>query len=345
MYSEGRRTAARGFAMLPEEDRIDVMTDYDHYRNDHGPDLGDSSGPRMPDEYIPAWPPPPRRPVLAEAVAEPPSRPQPPTHPRRRRLALPAVLFVLTCLTTFAVGGWLYAVPLMTILVFHEMGHFIQTLRYRVPASLPFFIPMPLAYLGTMGAVIGMEAHKGDRRALFDIGITGPLAGLVPTIIFCVVGLQLSEVKALPEGPGQGIFLGEPLLFQWMSHHIFGQLPEGKDIVLHPMAYAGWVGLLITALNLIPIGQLDGGHILYALLRQRAHQVATALLFAAVAAVVIFGYWAWMLMLLLLIIIGPAHPPTANDNAPLGAVRVALGIFALALVPIGFTPMPFKFMM
>lgn len=260
----------------------------------------------------------------------------------RRRVMLPAVLFALTCLATLDVGGWLYAVPLMTILVFHEMGHFLQALRHRVPASLPFFIPMPYTYLGTMGAVIGMEAHKGNRRELFDIGITGPLAGLVPTIIFCIVGLHLSEVKQLDPQAGETVMLGEPLLFKWFSYEIFGPLPEGKDIQLHPVAYAGWVGLLVTALNLIPIGQLDGGHILYALLRQRAHVVATALLLGAVAAMVIFEYWAWTLMLLLLIIIGPAHPPTADDYAPMGRFRFVLGVLTLAFVPIGFTPMPFK---
>ncbi len=212
----------------------------------------------------------------------------------RRRWRLPLLLFVATCLSTLEAGGadvtlgehwWAdllmgfrYAVPVMTILICHEMGHFIQAHRYGVYASLPYFIPMPLSPLGTLGAVIAMEPRVGHRRALFDIGITGPLAGLVPTLIFLVVGLQHSRL-GIPSG--HGMFYGDPLLFQFLAHCILGPIPQSYQVVADPMAFAGWVGLLVTSLNLIPIGQLDGGHILYALLRKKAHKVASLLLFGA----------------------------------------------------------------
>jgi len=271
--------------------------------------------------------------ILAEVVPEQPAR----ARPRRRKFWLPLGLFVATCLSTWLVGGLEYAVPLMIILVCHEAGHFIQARRYGVRASLPFFIPMPFSPLGTMGAVIAMEARIGDRRSLFDIGITGPLAGLVPTLAFCTIGMHLSEYN-----PGRDAF-GDPLLFEWIARCVLGPRPAGEVICAHPMAFAGWVGLLLTGLNLLPVGQLDGGHVLYALLRTRAHQVASLLLLAAAAAIVYFGYYVWMLMLMLLMFMGPNHPPTANDNVRLGPIRTTLGWLTLAFIPIGFTPTPFLF--
>lgn len=258
----------------------------------------------------------------------------------RRQVLLPIVLFVATCYTTYDTDGPVFAAALMLILTMHELGHFFQALRYRVPASLPFFIPMPYSPTGTMGAVIGMQAHVGDRKALFDIGITGPLAGLVPTIVCSLVGLRLSEVIDVA-GHRQGMMLGEPLLFKLLTWLTFGPLGESQDVALHPLAFAGWVGIFITGLNLIPIGQLDGGHVLYALLLRRAHRVAAFLFFSAVMAIAIFGYWEWSVMLMLLFIMGPMHPPTADDTVPLGTARTVLGWLTLAFVVLGFTPQPF----
>ncbi len=275
--------------------------------------------------------------ITASTVPEPLPREAPRPHVARRRIRLPAVLFLATCASTFFVGGWVYALSLMTILVFHEMGHFLQARRYGVPASLPFFIPMPFSPIGTFGAVIGMDARVGDRKALFDIGISGPLAGLVPTLIFCILGIQRAEAQL---AQGTGLQFGEPLLFQFLSWLRFGPLPEGYTVYIGPMAFAGWVGLLITSLNLLPIGQLDGGHILYGLLQRKAHGVATFLLLAAAGAVVAFGYYGWTLMLFLLFLMGPKHPPTADDNVPLGAGRTVLGWLTLAFILIGFTPNP-----
>lgn len=119
-------------------------------------------------------------------------------------------------------------------------------------------------------------------------------------------------------------------------------MAENQDVLLHPLAYAGWVGIFITGLNLIPIGQLDGGHVLYALLLKRAHRIATFVLFAAVVGVAAFGYWGWSLMLMLLFVMRPKHPPTADDSVPLGAARTILGWLAVGFVVLGFTPQPFS---
>jgi membrane-associated protease RseP (regulator of RpoE activity) len=282
--------------------------------------------------------------------------------PRQRRVLLPALLFIATCLSTLLAGmgdsttwrtGWLaafldglrYAGPVMTILICHEMGHFIQAHRYGVYASLPYFIPMPIGPLGTFGAVIAMEPRMGHRKALFDIGISGPLAGLVPTFIFLIVGLHYSKYDVVLRGDTE-FAVGAPLLFQFLAEQIRGQPRPGQALLLDPMAFAGWVGLLITSLNLIPIGQLDGGHVLYALLREKANRVASFLLLSAIVLVILnfreFG--SWTLILLLLLKMGPSHPPTADDDEPLGIGRIVLGWLTLAFIVVGFTPTPIRFM-
>lgn len=282
----------------------------------------------------------------------PPVRPPAPA-PQLPRWRLPLALFLATCLSTWLTGGPLYAAGVMGILFVHEMGHFLQARRYRIPASLPYFIPLPLISLtGTMGAVIGMRPRGANPKTLYDIAITGPLAGLVPSLALSYYGLRLSEItKASDQAPT--VSLGEPPIFRLLMHWVHGPLPDGQDIILHPLAYAGWVGIFITALNLLPIGQLDGGHILYALLRRKARWVSRALLAtaAAVVSIDVFraiqgegqGYWAWWLMVLLLILIGVDHPPTANDALPLSRGRQILGWLTLLFFPLGFTPIPWVF--
>jgi len=298
---------------------------------------------------------PPASPPFDEPYAPPRESQQYYPPPRRRRVLRPLVLFVLTCLSVYYVGGggpsadaWKYAVALMTILICHEAGHFLQALRYRVYASFPYFIPMPLPPIGTLGAVIAMDARAGDRKALFDIGITGPLAGLVPTLLFTILGLQQSKVVALPPvmPPGTMVF-GDSILFRFLVEWTRGQIPPGFDVMLHPWAMAGWVGLLITSLNLMPIGQLDGGHILYGLLRRKAHTVAWVMVVAAAASIAVgavvfhrYELLGWVLMLTFVVALGPRHPPTANDDVPLGIVRTVLGWLCLAFVPLAFTPIP-----
>ncbi len=265
-----------------------------------------------------------------------------------RRILLPLVLFVASCVSTFAVyfdgrdnfrSALIYSSAVMFILTAHEMGHFLQAVRYKVPASLPYFIPMPASPIGTMGAVIAMRGHMGHRKALFDIGISGPLAGLIPSLIFSVIGIQWSVIGPLPTRAS--LQFGEPLLFSWLVHRFLDYDPATQDVFLHPLAYAGWVGFLITSLNLFPVGQLDGGHILYALLRRRSYPVALLVLAGAAIAMVLSGAYNWLLMVFLVYWMGPFHPPTANDEEPLGVGRAVLGVATLAFVIVGFTPRPF----
>lgn len=255
---------------------------------------------------------------------------------------LAIVLYVACFYTTYSIGGPIYALALMGILSCHEAGHYIQARRYRVPASVPYFIPVPLPYslIGTMGAVIAMRGHIGDRKALYDIGISGPLAGLVPTLICTVVGLSWSHVEPIVPN-AHGIEFSEPILFQWIAQWVFGPPQHGTAINPHPLAMAGWVGMLLTAVNLFPAGQLDGGHILYAILRRKAHVVAWIVILAAAAGMIITRQFMLMPMLILVMLFRPEHPPTANDEVPLGTGRIILGWLTLAFVVLGLTPTPF----
>ena len=265
----------------------------------------------------------------------PPPRPQ----PRPKRRLRPALLFLATCLSTLYIGGPAYAVAIMSILIFHEMGHYLQSVRYRVPASFPYFIPMPFPPFGTMGAVIVQQRGAGDRKALFDIAISGPLAGLVLAIPAAYFGIKWSTVGVVTNS--DGLLFGEPLLFQWMIAHIHGPIAEGYLLSMHPLAHAGWVGIFITALNLVPVSQLDGGHIIYALIGKRAHAVSIGFLMLVIGYMVWTDHYQWILMVTLLLIMGPKHPPTANDHAHLGIVRKILGWLTLAFFIIGMTPNPF----
>ena len=267
----------------------------------------------------------------------------------RRRVFLPVLMYVLTWISTTWVGslyaggsflsGLWFSIPLLIILTCHESGHFLQARRYGVRSSLPWFIPMPLPPFGTMGAVITLDRRIPNIRALFDIGITGPLAGLAPTFVFLVIGIALSSVAEAPSGPGTLIF-GEPLLFRWVSALFFDRSDPSVDLVLHPVGMAAWTGLFITSLNLFPIGQLDGGHVFYALLKRHARPTVRVLFVLVVAAVVLTGAWQWTVMLALVTLLGIHHPPTADDAMPLGKGRTILGWLTLAFLLIGFTPNP-----
>jgi membrane-associated protease RseP (regulator of RpoE activity) len=294
----------------------------------------------VPDEY-----------VIPELVEEIQPAPPPPT-PRSPRWLWPLGLLLATIASTYFVGwyekhgaweGAVYCLSVMTILICHEAGHFIQARRYGVHSSLPYFLPMPMPPIGTMGAVIRMSSNIPNRKALFDIGITGPLAGLVPTLIFTVVGIMLSKPVDLANvanlANSHDTVINAPWLMEMIEQWRFTHAPN-LAIDLHPLAHAGWVGLLITSLNLFPIGQLDGGHVLYAILRRGAHVVAILLLAAAIVAVIFLGFGTWTLMLFLLVLMGPRHPPTADDQTPLGVWRIVLGLLTLAFLPFGFTPVP-----
>jgi len=273
-----------------------------------------------------------------------PPAPQP-TGPRR--WALPAVLFLATVVTTFLVGGTWYAAAVMAILAFHELGHYVTARLYGMRVSLPLFIPMPLPPMGTMGAIIRMRSPVPSRRVLFDVGIAGPLAGLFLAMPLTVVGLSLSRVVPhLPRGVGVVEFQ-EPLLFQAMTRLILGPVPDGATVLAHPLAIAGWVGFFVTALNLIPAGQLDGGHITYAVLGRRHEKVAL------VTVIALFGMAIFPLLLgseiqlnwavwgSLLLVMGYRHPPPLNDLTVLDPVRRVMGVLTWGLFFLLIPPAPF----
>ncbi|MCH2113489.1 MAG: site-2 protease family protein [Pirellulales bacterium] len=281
--------------------------------------------------------------------------------PQRRRL-LPLLLFVGTCASTFWVGcthwrplehpflssyaamwevisaNWLtgvqYMVAVLAILLTHEMGHFLQTVKHRIAASYPLCIPIPFNAIGTMGAVIGMDGMRADRRQIFDIGIAGPLAGLVVAVPVFWWGISDLDLSHRPRADEIQLYL--PWIGQWM---LAAAHPEwtGRDWIglsqLNPCFMAGWVGMLITGLNMLPISQLDGGHTIYALFLDRAHTLARWFVSLSIFYILVHINDAvmWTPMLVLVILMGIHHPPTANDNVPLGPVRWAIGLASLVI--------------
>ena len=241
-----------------------------------------------------------------------------------------------------------YAVPIMTILICHEAGHQFMARKYRLNPSWPCFIPLPISIVGTMGAVFQMDPDAPDRRATFDTGISGPIAGLIPALIFCWFGLKYSYVAQMGGNSGE-ITLGEPIIFQGMIWLQYGNLPDGAQVVLHPIAFAGWVGLLLTSLNLFPISQLDGGHVLYSLVPRYAYRVSVVVHRLACLAILIGVLWlqrrelmGWLLFLGVLAWMGLSHPATRDDSVPLGKGRVILGWTSLAMLLVCFTPFPIR---
>lgn len=319
--------------------------------------------------------------VWAELVEPPeprggPSTPDERSAARPRRKKLPLILFGATCLSTFWVGavGWLpifyleqwlqaadampirraiiahwqdgliYMVCLLAILFTHEMGHFLTTLRYKIPASWPYFIPFPISPVGTMGAVIGMDGRRADRKQMFDIGLAGPLAGLVVAVPVLLMGIARLDLTA----PGHGPFrLDMPLLVRSL---LALHPPPGYDVAgieadqiwcshLNPYFMAGWVGLLITGLNMLPVSQLDGGHVSYALFGKNSHWIARAFMVGAIVYMLSTGTWdRWALMVFLVFLIGTTHPPTRDDTVKLGWLRIVVGLASLAIPVLCFPP-------
>jgi len=284
-----------------------------------------------------------------------------------RRAAVHLGLFLATCATTTIAAGPVFAATLMTILVCHEMGHYIVARRHGVDASLPYFIPLPPAIsIGTMGAVIRMRSPIEDRNKLIDVGAAGPLAGLAVAVPLLIVGLSLSplghsEPGAMVEGNSIGY-----VLIKWAVKGQYLPAADGTDVMLHPMAFAAWVGLLITMINLIPIGQLDGGHIACAYLGDRHERFSQRLhrLLAVIGVLVIavlgvdacvsglplgdgvkyaangapWLVWAGLLLVLRRVSGGVYHPPVGG--APLSRRRRWL-VFSMAVVfLLIFTPVP-----
>lgn len=299
----------------------------------------------------------------------------------------PVLLFFATLLTTTFVGaemhgldpieafdrgpgeglrallsGWDFAVPLMAILLSHELGHYVAGRLHHVDISPPYFIPMPLSLLGTMGAVIRMNGRIARRDALLDVGASGPLAGLAVTIPVLVYGIATSPIEPLPES-GSFIIEGRSLLYLGLLFALKGPIPEGHDIMLSATAFAGWAGLLVTMINLVPVGQLDGGHIAYALFGKAQDRYARIIRFSlpvialatgaslGIPALIAARPWSevisewlsglhWMVWFVVLTVLarltGHEHPPT--DDETLSPARRLIAIGTLVTFVLLFMP-------
>jgi membrane-associated protease RseP (regulator of RpoE activity) len=268
------------------------------------------------------------------------------------------VLFVLTVISTLVAGsgaffafnplwepwrlleGFPFAFTLLAILGTHEFGHYFTARAYGAAVSLPYFIPAPPPFIfGTLGAVIRMRSPARDRNALFDIAVAGPLAGLVVAIPALWLGLGWSRLDTVPDG-GVLVF-GDSLLMRFLTWLMFGPIPGGMDVFVHPVALAGWVGLFVTALNLFPVGQLDGGRIAYALFGPR-HRLVSVLTFggllglSAVTGSLNWAVWAAVLFFL----IGFHHSPPLDDVSPLSPGRYAVGLLCVVLLILLIPPVP-----
>jgi len=230
-----------------------------------------------------------------------------------------------------------YAIVLIAILLAHEMGHYLTCLYYRIDATLPYFIPAP-TLIGTLGAFIRIRSPITKRHQLFDVGIAGPLAGFVLAVPAMIYGLSLSKVVA-PLPPGDTIVFGEPLLFKIASEAIFKGAPENFDMILHPVAFAGWVGILVTALNLFPIGQLDGGHIVYAVLGQKSKVVGKPILVAFIIMGVVF-WVGWFVWAILIGFIGLKHPRIFDEDIPISSGRRLAAFAVIVIFILSFIPDP-----
>ncbi|HEX9666956.1 MAG TPA: site-2 protease family protein [Thermodesulfobacteriota bacterium] len=291
------------------------------------------------------------------------------------------ILFFVTLVTTFISGffqggsissGISFSAALIFILGTHEMGHFLYGRKYGVNITPPYFIPAPpfISPIGTFGAFIKIKSPISTKRALFDIGIAGPLAGIIAAIPIIIVGIKLSTVvETTSKSLDHGLTLGSPLIFSLISDSIIGKIPEGYDLLLHPVAFAGWIGLFVTALNLIPAGQLDGGHIMYSIFSKKWHQrtsiiiILVLLLFGIgtkpiiqyfqsdLNATTLYNYkdifdfegWAgWLMWAVLLTFMGTKHPPTMYDDIQLDGKRKFFSLIALFIFIGCFTPMPIR---
>jgi len=308
------------------------------------------------------------------------------------RLWVNALLFVLTILSTLFVGvswsdqvppnadmvwilthlwiGWPFALSLMTILTGHELGHYFTGRHYKVPVSLPYFIPMPIPPLGTMGAFIVMKGRSSNRRQMLAVGAAGPLVGFVLAVPILILGLSLSTVQPMhAPAPGSTVFLeGNSLLYLLFKLAVFGQIlpgsgaptsilaglgeagrallgtfpiDQGFDVFIHPVALAGWAGLLVTALNLMPVGQLDGGHVLYSLLGQRA-RVFTWPIIGLLLVLGILFWQGWLLWAGLVFLFGQSHPDPLDDVTRLDTPRKLIAVVVLLVFILTFTVLPMR---
>jgi membrane-associated protease RseP (regulator of RpoE activity) len=289
----------------------------------------------------------------------------------RDRYWLHILLFLMTLATTTFVGAgfyagyeesaglepawwtvafWLkglwYSAPVLMILAAHEFGHYIFCRVHDVDATLPFFIPAPPVFLaGTFGAVIRIRETFPSKKALFDIGVAGPIAGFVMLLPFLFWGVSQSTVAEIPQSEG-ALYFGEPLLYQATAWLHFGSIPEGHDVYLHPTAFAAWWGMLATALNLLPFGQLDGGHVVYALVKRQRHTAYVSIGTLAIAGGLAIVSLSWISMLVMMtimaLVFGLQHPRVFDEDTPLDRGRRWIAFFALVIFALCFTPVPIR---
>lgn len=281
-------------------------------------------------------------------------KPEPP--PKRRTPFIHIVLFLATFITTSFQGalqtganpfadpwslraGFPYALTLLTILLFHEFGHYFLAMAHRVSATLPFFLPAPPMFLpGTFGAFIRMRDLLPSRRALFDIGAAGPWAGLMISIPAFFIGMKLSDVQPLILDHG-GMVFGESLMVKGLTWLALGTVGDNMSIVPHPIALAGWFGFLVTLLNLLPVGQLDGGHVVYAMFGRRHRWIARAAVLG-IGGLAIFASPMWIAWVVIAMVLGVDHPPTVEDFVPLTGWRRAGGWLTILVFALIFMPVP-----
>lgn len=285
--------------------------------------------------------------------------PEIPEAKKREKMGLALFLFVLTLITTLFAGAFLsgadplghpreiargipFSLTLMFILLSHELGHYIASRYYGVDASLPYFIPAPPYpfIIGTFGAFIRMRSPIVHKKALFDIAVAGPIAGFILSCLALLIGIPLSDVTVKPPG-AQDLSFGSSPIFYFFVNQLIGSLPQGYYIDLHPIAFAGWLGLFITCLNLIPVGQLDGGHLAYALFgkKHRTISVMTIILLIFTGFLGWPGWWVWGV---LGAFIGLRHPPLADQEIRLNKTRIAIGWLAFFIFIGTFIPVPFS---
>ncbi len=266
------------------------------------------------------------------------------------------ILFLLTVLSTLIVGamqtgvdiftepskiykGIPFAASLITILLTHEFAHYFASKLHGVKATLPYFIPAP-NLIGTFGAFIKMKSPIINRTSLIDIGASGPIAGFVVSVIASIIGLNMSEIISTKNLNPELVF-GDSILFSFLSLITLGVTPAEHDILLHPVAFAGWIGLFVTSMNLIPVGQLDGGHIAYALLGEKHAQISFILILI-MSLLGIFLWEGWIIWSLLLLLLGIRHPPVLYWEPYLDRKRRFTGWLALIIFFLTFIPVPFK---
>ncbi|MGQ9471248.1 MAG: site-2 protease family protein [Candidatus Aminicenantales bacterium] len=293
--------------------------------------------------------------------------------PKKNLVWLNLILFILTVFSTFLVGiSWsasfelvedmvalpaetidldvwsnprllllsgVYVFVLLGILIGHELGHYLTCRRHGLEATLPFFIPAP-TLVGTLGAFIKIRSPVTRKSQLFDIGVAGPVTGFFLALPALIYGLANSKI--VPALPQEGtIYFGEPLLLKALERLLLGPISGRYDIVLHPVGFAGWVGILVTAFNLFPIGQLDGGHIAYALLGRRSKQLSKVVL-AFFLLLGVFLWMGWVIWAVIILVLGLKHPLVTDESEPLSPGRQKLAWLAILIFVLSFIPNPIK---